>query len=86
MTNSVEPTPEEKAYRRVLFVAGFDGWSVVVVAGLGALLSLVFGSLSGILIGLLLVGAGVVELHGRRRCGAGMPMVCGGWCGRSYSC
>jgi hypothetical protein len=66
MTNSVEPTPEEKVYRRVLFVAGFDGWSVVIVAGLGALLSLLFGSLNGILVGLLLIGAGAMELHGRR--------------------
>ena len=66
MTNSVEPTPEEKVYRRVLFVAGFDGWSVVIVAGLGTLLSLLFGSLTGILVGLLLIGAGVMELHGRR--------------------
>ena len=66
MTNSVEPTPEEKIYRRVLFVAGFDGWSVVIVAGLGTVLSLLFGSLTGILIGLLLIGAGVMELHGRR--------------------
>jgi hypothetical protein len=66
MTNSVEPTPEEKVYRRVLFVAGFDGWSVIVVAGLGTLLSLLFFSLTGIFVGLLLVGAGVMELHGRR--------------------
>ena len=66
MTNSVEPTPEEKVYRRVLFVAGFDGWSVVVVAGLGLLLSLLFGSLTGIFVGLLLIGAGAMELHGRR--------------------
>lgn len=66
MTNSVEPTPEEKTYRRVLFVAGFDGWSVVIVAGLGMLLSLLFGSLNGIFVGLLLIGAGAMELHGRR--------------------
>jgi hypothetical protein len=66
MTNSVEPSPEEKIYRRVLFVAGFDGWSVVAVAGLGTLLSVLFGSLNGILIGLLLIGAGAMELHGRR--------------------
>src|SRR6478735_1093385 len=66
MTNSVETTPEEKMYRRVLFVSGFDGWSVVIVAGLGTLLSLLFTSLNGIFVGLLLIGAGAMELHGRR--------------------
>jgi hypothetical protein len=67
MTNSAEPSPEEKVYRRVLFVAAFDGWSVVGVACFGTLLTLLFGDLTGILVGLLVISAGVMELHGRRR-------------------
>lgn len=66
MTNSAAPSPEEKVYRRVLFIAAFDGWSVIGVAGLGTLLTLVFGNLSGVLVGLLIGGAGVMELKGRR--------------------
>ena len=67
MTNSAAPSPEEKVYRRVLFIAAFDGWSVVGVAGAGTLLALLLGDLSGMLVGLLAVAAGVLELRSRRR-------------------
>ena len=67
MTNSAEPTPDEKAYRRVMAIAAFDGWSVVGVAAAGTLLSLAFGDLGGMVTGLLVAGAGGMELHGRKR-------------------
>lgn len=53
--------------RRVLLVSRFDGWSIVIVAGLCALVSLVFGDLTGTLIGLLVVAGGATEIGGRRR-------------------
>lgn len=66
-------------YRRVLLVARLDGWSVVGVAVFGTLLTLVFGDLVGTLIGLLVVGAGAMELHGqkclRRRDPSGMKWL-----------
>jgi len=67
MTNSAEPSPDEKVYRRVLFVAGFDGWSVVGIATAGTLLALLLGDLGSMLVGGLIVAAGAMELHGRRR-------------------
>ena len=36
-----EPTPAQKALKRVLAVSRFNGWSVIIVAGLGILLTLV---------------------------------------------
>lgn len=66
MTNSTQPSPEEKVYRRVLFISAFDGWSVVGVAGLGILLTLAFGNLTGVLVTLLIGAAGAMELKGRR--------------------
>lgn len=61
------PTPSEQILRRVLLVAALDGWSVVAVAGLGTLLALLLGDLSGGLVGVLAVAAGVIELRGRGR-------------------
>jgi len=67
MTNSTASSPEEKVYRRVLFIAALDGWSVIGAAGLGTLVTLVFGDLGGSFVGLLVAGAGAMELHGRRQ-------------------
>ncbi len=67
MTNSAEPSPDEKAYRRVMAIAAFDGWSVVGIAGFGGLLSLAFGDWGGFAVGALVAGAGAMELHGRKR-------------------
>jgi hypothetical protein len=61
------PTPEEKALGRVLLISAIDGWSVIAIAGLGTLLTLLLGDLSGVLVGLLVLAAGVIELRGRRR-------------------
>lgn len=62
-----ELTPQEKSLHRVLFVSAIDGWSVVILAALGALASLALGDLSGVFIGILVLIAGVTELHGRSR-------------------
>jgi hypothetical protein len=67
MTNSAEPTPDEKTYRRVMAVAAFDGWSIIGVAAFGSLLTLVLGDLGGLAVGALVAGAGAMELHGRKR-------------------
>jgi hypothetical protein len=53
--------------RRVLLVSRIDGWSIVIVAGLCALVSLAFGDLTGTLVGLLVAGGGATEIGGRRR-------------------
>jgi hypothetical protein len=62
-----EPTPAEKALKRVLLISAIDGWGVIALAGLGSLLALALGDLSSLVLGLLIVGAGIVEIRGRRR-------------------
>lgn len=73
------PTPSQKALKRVLTVSRLDGWSVMVVAGLGTLLTLVLGDWLGTGIGLLIGGAGWMEVHGhkilKRRDPAGMKWL-----------
>ncbi len=66
MTTPV-PTPQEKALKRVLLVSAIDGWSVVVIAVLGTLLTLLLGDLAGVGVGLLVLAAGIMELRARRR-------------------
>ena len=61
------PTPPEKALKRVLTVSRFNGWSVIVVAGLGVLLALALGDLSSIFIGLLVAVSGIMEVRGGRK-------------------
>ncbi len=65
MTKPV-PTPQEKALRRVLLISRLDGWSIVVIAVLSLLLTLVLGELLGLGISLLVLVAGIMELRGRR--------------------
>ena len=61
-----EPTPQDKALRRVLAISRFNGWSVIVIAALGLLLTLLLGDLVGTFIGLLAVVAGWMEVRGHR--------------------
>lgn len=61
------PTPPEKILRHVLLIAALDGWSVVAIAGLGSLVALALGDLSGLCVGLMLVAAGTIEFRGRGR-------------------
>lgn len=60
------PARPEEVLRRVLKVSGFDGWNIVVLAGLGLLISLAGGDFNGAYAGVLILGAGVMELSGRR--------------------
>ena len=62
-----ERTPAQKALQRVLLVSAIDGWSVIVIAALGTLLTLLLGDLAGVGVGVLVLIAGVQELRARRR-------------------
>ncbi len=58
------PLLAHETLARVLRLAKFDGALVLVFAGGFALLSAMEGDFSGALVGLLVAGAGAVELHG----------------------
>lgn len=60
------PKPQEKALQRVLTISRLNGWSVIVVSGLGVLLALVLGDLSSVAIGLLGMASGAMEVRGNR--------------------
>ena len=66
------PLPEE-TLRRVHRVARFDGMSVVAVAGIFALLSAARHDVSGAVVGVIVAGAGAVELHGASLLTHGQP-------------
>jgi hypothetical protein len=52
--------------KRVLAISRLDGWSVVIIAGLGTLVTLAMGDWYGIAIGLIIVAAGAMEIRGNR--------------------
>jgi hypothetical protein len=58
------PLLPEEILHRVLRVARLDGRSVLLVAGLFALAAAASGDYMGAIIGLLIAGAGAIELHG----------------------
>jgi hypothetical protein len=58
------PLLSAKHARRVLAVARFDGLCVLVLSGGFALISAAQRDIPGALIGLLVAGAGAIELHG----------------------
>ena len=58
------PLLPEETLLRVLRIARLDGLSVLVIAGLFALISALAGDGIGAVVGLLVAGAGAVELHG----------------------
>jgi hypothetical protein len=60
------PVLPEKSLHRVLTISRADGWSIVVVAALGGLVSLVQGGWLATAAAALVVLAGTGELHGRR--------------------
>ena len=62
----MKPPPflPEETLLRVLRIARLDGMSVAFVAGLFALIAAVSGDWLGAVVGLLVAGAGAVELHG----------------------
>ena len=61
-------TPEQ-ALAGVRRLSRINGWSVVIVSSLCVLLTLVLGDLLGTAIGLLVIGAGAMEVHGNRLLG-----------------
>ncbi|RXK54711.1 hypothetical protein ESB00_02110 [Oleiharenicola lentus] len=61
------PVLPEKTLRRVLALARADGWSIVIVASLGGLYSLLQPSWLFTGTSILVVLTGLAELHGRRR-------------------
>lgn len=58
--------PPEETLARVVRMARMNGISVVIIAGLGALLSLAFGDLVGTAVGLVVAYGGGTELAGRK--------------------
>ena len=58
------PLLPEETLIRVLRVARLDGLSVLVISGVFALVSALAGDGLGAVVGLLVAGAGAVELHG----------------------
>jgi hypothetical protein len=58
------PLLPSEVLRRVMRVARFDGMSVLAVAGAFALASAMLHDEQGTVIGLLIAGAGAIELHG----------------------
>jgi hypothetical protein len=58
------PLLPEETLHRVLRVARLDGMSVAFIAGLFALFAALAGDGLGAVIGLLVAGAGAIELHG----------------------
>jgi hypothetical protein len=58
------PILPSETLRRVMRLARFDGLSVLIVAGGFALLSAASRDVSGSVVGLLIAGAGAIELHG----------------------
>jgi len=61
---SIPPLLPEETLHRVQRVARADGMSVLVIASLFALLAGLSGDFGGAIIGLLIAGAGALELHG----------------------
>lgn len=66
LSGTTAPTPQEKALKRVLKISRANGWSVVIVAGLGALLALALGDWLSLGLGLLVAGFGGLEVRGNR--------------------
>ncbi len=62
-----EATPPEKTLKRILLITAIDGWSIIVLASLGVLLTFILGDWVGSFMGLLVLAAGVMEIRGRRR-------------------
>ena len=61
------PLPSHSSIRKVLAVSLVNGWSISIVAGLSLLVTLALGDGLGILVSILVTGAGVTELLGRHR-------------------
>ncbi|AOS43702.1 hypothetical protein Verru16b_00755 [Lacunisphaera limnophila] len=65
--SAAPPVLPDQALRRVLAIARADGWSVVLIAALGGLVTVVQGAWIETAAAGLVVLAGLGELHGHRR-------------------
>ncbi len=61
-----QPTPSEKALKRVIGISRLNGWCVTLVAGLGTPIALLLGDWLSAGLGLLVAGFGALEVHGNR--------------------
>jgi len=61
-----QPTPAQKALNRVTDLSRLNGWSIVLVSGLGALIALAMGDWFSTGLGLLVAGFAGLEVHGSR--------------------
>ena len=57
----------EKTLQRILTISRLNGRSVIVISALGSLLALAIGDLLSVLIGLLVLAAGLMEVRGHRQ-------------------
>ncbi len=64
---SKPPPLPAQVLTRVLRLSGFDAYALIYIAGGFALISAIGRDGVGALVGGLAVGAGLIELHGRRR-------------------
>ncbi len=58
------PLLPEETYLRVIRIAKADGFGVLAFSGLFAVLAATGGDASGAMVGLIVSGAGAIELHG----------------------
>jgi hypothetical protein len=61
------PRPPAEVLRRILRTSRLNGWSVALCAGLCSLVSLPFGGLLGLGVGVFVTIGGVMEIRGNRR-------------------
>ncbi|MEI6126887.1 MAG: hypothetical protein WCQ99_10100 [Pseudomonadota bacterium] len=57
----------DSVLRRILFIAGFNGWSITICAGISVLGSLLMKNWPGVFISLAITVSGCMELQGRRK-------------------
>ena len=67
----IPPLLPEETLQRVLRIAKFNGMSVLLIAGFFALAAAGGGDYPGAIVGLLVAGAGAIELHGEGKLRAG---------------
>ena len=63
----------EKIRQRVIKVSGLNGWSILVVAGLFAVISLLMGDGLGAMVGVAVLVSPIMELKGRSLFKEGRP-------------
>ena len=67
MSETIRPAWQEKQLRGVYRLSKLNGRSVEIFGILGGILGILFFSIEGILMGVLIAGAGWVELEGRKK-------------------